>query len=349
MKAAQIVAPRTFEIVDVEEPTLNGAPRGMIKVRLVRAAICGSDIPLFSYDLAAQSNASGGDLLGPIVEFDGANPYPLRPGQSMHECVGTVVESTSSKFKEGDFVLAEPPAFDGAAQFFCTGEGDAILLPRDRVPPEQIVIAQPLGTVIWAFQKLGSLVDVNAVVVGQGPMGLLISHMLSNLGARSIIGVDKLDYRLEISRKMRTTHTINMDKEDPVTAVREMTNGKMADIVFEAVGHQTETVGLCMELVRNLGTLVAFGVPDVAVYENFPYAQFYRKNLTLIGSVGPDVIPNFSLARDMIVQGRIDVSPIVTHVLPFDKVQRAYELFADRKDGAVKVVLDYDSLTGKSP
>ena len=71
--------------------------------------------------------------------------------------------------------------------------------------------------------------------------------------------------------------------------------------------------------------------------------------MTLIGSVGPDVIPNFLLARDMIVQGRIDVSPIVTHILPFGEVQRAYELFADRKDGAVKVVLDYDSLTGESP
>jgi threonine dehydrogenase-like Zn-dependent dehydrogenase len=349
MKAARIVAPRTFEIVDTEEPTLNGAPAGMIKVRPVRAAICGSDLPLFSYDLAAGKGSRGSDLLGPLSELGRADPYPLRPGQSLHECVGEVVASTSTKFREGDFVLADPPAFDGAAEFFCTGEGDAVHVPRDGVPAEQIVIAQPLGTVIWACRKLGCLIDADTVVLGQGPMGLLISHMLSNLGARSIIGVDKLDYRLEISRRMRTTHRVNVDREDPEAAVREITGGKMADLVFEAVGHQTETIELCMNLVRRQGTVVAFGVPDVAVYENFPYARFYRKNLTLIGSVGPDVAPDYSLARDMIVQGRVDVSPIVTHVLPFQAVQRAFELFADRRDGAVKVVLDYDALTGESP
>jgi threonine dehydrogenase-like Zn-dependent dehydrogenase len=58
------------------------------------------------------------------------------------------------------------------------------------------------------------------------------------------------------------------------------------------------------------------------------------------------MVPNFSLARDMIAQGRINVSPLITHVLPFREVQKAYELFVDRKDGAIKVVLDYSNLSG---
>ena len=344
MKAAQIVAPRKVEMVDVEEPSLNGAPDGMVKVQVERACLCGSDSPKFDYDLSDPQDSRTQRRRSSLPDYDPETVYPLRPGQSVHECLGTVVESTSSRFQEGDFVLALPQAQSGLCEYFCTQEMLAIPLPRDRVPKEQILMSQPLGTVVWACQKLGNLLDLDAVVVGQGPMGLLFSHMLSNLGARTVIAMDRLDYRLEVSKKMRATHTVQVDREDPVAAVREATGGKMADLVLEVVGHQTETIGLCMKLVRRLGTVLAFGVPDETVYKDFPYGEFFGKNLTLIGSVGPDVVPNFSLARDMIAQGRIDVSPIVTHVLPFQEIQRAYELFVDRKDGAVKVVLDYDTL-----
>jgi threonine dehydrogenase-like Zn-dependent dehydrogenase len=326
MRAAQIVAPRRVELVDIPEPDLKEAKPGMIKVRLERACLCGSDSPFFAYDFEETA-------------------YPLRPGLSIHECLGTVVESTSTRFREGDFVLALPNEHQGGlCEYFCVPDALAIHLPREGVPLEQILMTQPLGTVIWACQKLGNLLDKDVVIVGQGPMGLLFSHMLSNLGARHIITLDKLDYRLEASRKMRATHTINVEREDPVAAVQEITHGKMADLVVEVVGHGVNTLDLCLNLVRRLGTVLFFGVPDVEVEPNFPMLNFFRKNINLISSVGPDVVPNFSLARDMIAQGRINVSPLISHVLPFQDIQKAYELFVNRKDGAIKVVLNYDTL-----
>jgi threonine dehydrogenase-like Zn-dependent dehydrogenase len=204
-------------------------------------------------------------------------------------------------------------------------------------------MTQPLGTVVWACQKLGNVLDKDVVVVGQGPMGLMFTHMLANLGCRTVIALDKLDYRLEAAKKMKATHVINVNREDAIEAVREITGGKMADLVVEVVGHQTETINFCMKLIRRLGTLLCFGVPDHLNYP-FDYSEFFRLNLTVISSVGPDVVPNFSLARDMIAQGRMDMSPLVTHIMPFHEIQRAYELFVDRLDGAIKVVIDYDSL-----
>jgi threonine dehydrogenase-like Zn-dependent dehydrogenase len=325
MKAGQIVARRRVEIIDVPEPTLDNAPPGRIKVRVERACLCGSDSPFFDYD---QGNA-----------------YPLQPGMSIHECLGTVVETTSGRFRQGDFVLALPGEFQsGLCEYFCVSDELAIHLPRDGVAPEHILVTQPLGTVIWACQKLGNILDQDVVIVGQGPIGLLFAHLLSNLGARTIITLDKIDDRLAVSKKMRATHTINVDREDPIEAVREITRGKMADLVVEAVGHQADTLGMCIKLLRRLGTLLFFGVPDEEINQTFPIGQFFRQNLTVISSVGPNVIPNFSLARDMIAQGRIDVAPIVTHILPFQEVQKAYELFVDRKDGAIKVTLNYDTL-----
>jgi threonine dehydrogenase-like Zn-dependent dehydrogenase len=326
MRAAQIVAPRRIELVDIPEPTLKDAGPGMIKVRLERACLCGSDSPFFAYDFAETA-------------------YPMRPGLSIHECLGTVVESTSTRFREGDFVLALPKEHQGGlCECFCVPDALAIHLPREGVPLEQILMTQPLGTVIWACQKLGNLLDKDVVIVGQGPMGLLFSHMMSNLGARHIITLDKLDYRLEASRKMRATHTFNVEREDAVAAVQEITQGKMADLVVEVVGHGVNTMDLCLNLVRRLGTVLFFGVPDAELEPNFPMLSFFRKNINLISSVGPDVVPNFSLARDMIAQGRINVAPLVTHVLPFQEIQKAYELFVNRKDGAIKVVLNYETL-----
>ena len=115
----------------------------------------------------------------------------------------------------------------------------------------------------------------------------------------------------------------------------------MADLAVEIVGHNQDTVNLCLNLTKRLGTVLAFGVPDDDVYA-FNYRAFFSKNVTLIGSVGPDSLNDYPLAMDMIAQGRIDVSPIITHHLPFTEVQKGFELFIDHRDEAIKVVLDYE-------
>ena len=101
--------------------------------------------------------------------------------------------------------------------------------------------------------------------------------------------------------KVRATHTVNAAKEDLVAAVAEITDGRMADLVIEVVGHQTETINQCLQLLKRGGTLLAFGVPDDEVYD-FHFADFFRKNLQFIGSVGPDAPNDFPLAMDMIAQ-----------------------------------------------
>jgi threonine dehydrogenase-like Zn-dependent dehydrogenase len=319
LKAAQIVAPRKFEIVEIEKPDISHAPSGSILVKVDRSAVCGSDMPVF------------------LSEYP---KYPLEPGLSAHECVGMVAETKSDRYKEGDEVLSLPDGSRGLSEYFTSNANRTLPLPKfDR--KEIILMSQPLGTVIWAFRKLGNLLDLDTVVMGQGPMGLLITHLLSNLGAKTIVAIDKLDYRLEASRKMHATHTINVDKENPVTVVREITNGKMADLVFEVVGHQTETVNQCLALVKRNGTILTFGVPDHDIYP-FQFRTLFNKNVTLIGSVGPDVQRDFPLAIDMIAQGRINVEPMITHIIPLAEVQRGFDMAYHKTDNAIKVVFNHD-------
>lgn len=321
MKAGQIVAPRQFEIIDIDVPDISAEPEGAVLIKAHHSAICGTDMPFFAIEHPACD-------------------YPLPPGQSMHECTGVIAESKSDCFKEGDAVLALPNEMCGLAEYFLSHEDIAVPLPKSNFD-DCILMSQPLGTVIWACRKFDNLLHQDVVIVGQGPMGLLMAHMLSNLGAKTIVGIDLLDYRLSVSKHMRATHTINLSKENPVTRVAELTHGRMADLVVEAVGHQKETINGCMNLVKQGGTILAFGVPDDDIYD-FHFGDFFNKNVRFMASVGPDVHQDFPLAMDMITQGRIDVSPIITHHLPFTEAQRAFELSLYKKDGAIKIVLEYD-------
>ena len=320
MKVGQIVAPRHIEIIDYEQPELADYPDGTVMIKTVHSAICGTDMPSFALEHPADS-------------------YPLGPGLSIHEAIGVVIDSKSERFKAGDEVLALPRYIGGLSEYFLSDASVTMPL-AEFARKDCILMAQPLGTVVWACRKLGNLLNLDTVVIGQGPMGLLFTHMLSNLGARTVITTDLVDFRLEVAKQMRATHTINAANEDPVAAVAEITEGRMADLVIEVVGHQTETINQCLHLLKRGGTLLAFGVPDDAVYD-FHFAEFFRKNIQFIGSVGPDAPNDFPLAMDMIAQGRFDVSPIITHHLPFTEAQRGFEMSLNKKDIAIKIVFDY--------
>lgn len=319
MKAVQLVAPRRVEIVDVEPPGLAAGPPERVLVQTEKVSLCGSDLPFFA----------GTGL---------ASKFPQPPGFPGHECVGVVVESTSPHLQPGDSVLAVPHGSNGLAEFFVATANATVRLPPGP-PLEALLMAQPLGTVLWAARKLGSLIHRDTVILGQGPLGLLFTHTFSNLGAKTVIAMDRLDYRLEVARRMRATHTVNVARVDPVEAVREITDGRLADVVVEAVGHNQETLNQCVDLARSRGTILAFGVPDEAIY-SIRFSDFFRRNLTLIPAVGPECPTDFALAVDWIAQGRLDVTPLLTHRLPFREAQRAFEWAWERREGVVKVVLD---------
>ena len=321
MRAAQVIAPKKYAIVDTDDLDIADEPAGSVVIKTGRTALCGSDMPVF----ASQAPLSR---------------YPLAPGVSMHECIGVVAASKSGQFREGDAVLAIPRNKDGLAEYFVADDSATVALP-DHEHKDHILLSQPLGTVIWACRKLGSLLGRDTVVVGQGPMGLLIAHVLSNLGARSVIVTDVVDYRLAVSRVMRATHCINAAKEIVVDTVADITGGKMADVVIEAVGHQPDTINGCLDLVKRGGTVVAFGVPDQKIYP-FRFADFFRKNIRLIGSVGQDVHTDVPLAMDMIMQGRIQVAPLITHHLPFTDAQRGFDLALAKQDSAIKIIFEYE-------
>ena len=119
-------------------------------------------------------------------------------------------------------------------------------------------------------KKISRLLDIDVAVVGQGPMGQLFNAALRNVGARKIIAIDDDPVRLEMSSKMGANEIVCSKTDDPVEAVRQITNGRMPDLVVEAVGHREQVLNLCSDLCPRNGQILFFGVPP----ENVRFDDF---------------------------------------------------------------------------
>jgi 2-desacetyl-2-hydroxyethyl bacteriochlorophyllide A dehydrogenase len=321
MFAAKLVGPKKFEIFDKPAPDIETAPPGSVVVRMRRATICGSDVPYY-LGLHDKSHHQAEEC------------FPA------HECVGEVVASNTPKFKAGDTVLSQPDFFTGLGQFFMARDWRTVHIPADGNWGKWLM-AQPLGTVIWGMRKVGAMFHQNVVVLGQGAMGLLSAQMCSCLGAKTIIVVDPHPNRLAISAATGATHTLTNTDASLFGAVRDILGDEPVDMVVEAVGHQTQTVNTALRLVKNGGTILAYGVPDIEVYP-IDYNVMFRKNVRFITTVIPDLPHDFASAVNYIKTGRVVVDKFVTHEFSFNDLEQAFELFHSRHDNVLKVMLNYD-------
>jgi threonine dehydrogenase-like Zn-dependent dehydrogenase len=319
MRAAQITARGRIDLVDAADPA---APQpGQVVVAVETGCLCGSDIPFFGEPQ-------------PL--------YPLTAGLSLHEIIGRITASASPSFAVGDRVLAMPLGLLGCAEQLLLGD-DRLVAIDDELTNDAAVIAQPMATVLSALSTIPNVVGVTVVVVGQGPIGLLFDACLSSLGAARIIGIDIREARVARSREFGATDVfVSRDAggRDAVEHIAQMTRGAMADLVVEAVGHEEQQFNLATALARNKGRVLFFGIPPDRM-NDIAFDPVVRKSLTIHTSVPDDLRPFVIIAQRAIRQGRINPSRLVTHRFPFAQVQQAFETYRDRRDGALKVVIDF--------
>ena len=298
---------------------------GKVLVRTRLASICGSDLHI-------------------VYMGWNVHEFPLPHGYPGHEGLGEVVDGGGTDFAPGDLVLTAPNIWNSRtfAGYQLIEPHFLLKLPRD-VPEKHLLMAQQLGTVVFGCRRLPSLIGQTVVVVGQGSVGLFHDFMLRRLGAHRIIGIEPVPERLAAGRAMGLDEAVDVSGRRATEAVMDLTGGEGADLVIEAVG-SVETLNQTLQLARPLGRIAVFGLPPTMERVPFDWDTFFRKRLdmhTVFGAQDEPGLPAFQIAVDYIARGDIDMAPFVTHTLPIDRVQEAFDLAHTKEDGALKVSLTF--------
>lgn len=382
MKAAVFHRPGKITCDNVPDPEIEN-PGDMI-VKVTSTAICGSDLHIYDGFIPQLRNMVLGHEFMGIVQEVGPDvrsfsvgdrvvvPFPIACGGCFfcrHDMPVQCEHSNDNYGPEGGLLKQKGAGLFGYSDLYGGydgGQAEYVRVPYANHGPrkvnpdysdEQVLFLTdifPTGytAIDWASLKGGETV----AVFGCGPVGLMAQKAAWLKGAGRVIGIDKENYRLDMAQRSAHAETINFKDTDAVEAIREMTDGRGADVCVDAVGLEAERSTLdklgnlvhmqmgtinalrgCISAVRRGGHISIVGVYGMS-YDNFPIGQIFDKGLRL--STGQAPVHNYiDELIETIERGRVVLDDIITHRMPLSEVSHAYEIFKKKQDNCVKVVL----------
>ncbi|MDH6244987.1 zinc-binding dehydrogenase [Mycobacterium sp. OTB74] len=316
----RLIAPYTFERIEIPEPTADALAEGQVLLKLGAAGICGSDIPGFK----GTKGKLPGDTGPCAAEMNG---FPI------HEIAGKVLASAHPDHRPGDHVVGWASGFDGLmGKVVADGNGLAAYDPA--LSPELAVGLQPLACVMYAVEQLPDLTGKKVAVIGLGSIGLLFAYLAKAGGAAHVTGVDPVD-RSSVAPAFGVDTVVRATSDRWVS---QLDIADKADVVIEAVGHQVATLNHALEAAAFGGTVFYFGVPDD---ESYPMSMrtLLRNNLTLKSGVTLDRRRVLSAAVAF-AREHPDLLPrYLTHTFAADQSQEAFELASRPNPDRVKIAI----------
>ena len=333
MKAAVFHGKHDLRLEDVPVPTIG--PDDVL-IEVAYCGICGSDLHTYDgMELSIHKRPSGSRVLGHevsgVVAEVGANVTTCRSGDRV-TCIPWVTCGVCAYCRRGLVNHCERKTLLGGAMAeYVVAPGGSIYQLPEGVSLRRAALAEPLSCCVWALDLGGLRSGECAVVVGAGPMGLLIALLASRGGAAQTIVSEPNPIRRELAARLGATAVVNPRETDLATRVRALTDGLGADVAFEVVGHPA-TVRDALSVVRNAGTVVVVGVSDPAATLPIAPYEVFQRELTIRGCL----TRRLSFDRGMRWLGALDLDPVITHVFPLDDLASA---MAHAKQGAGGKVL----------
>ncbi len=342
MKALLYTQPYTFEYTDVPDPIVGDDD---VLVRIKACGICGSDV-------AGHTGKTGrrlpplimGHEAAGVVEQVGRNVAGFAPGD--HICFdSTVYCNQCPACKQGLFnrcvkrqVLGvSVPEFkrNGAfAELLAVPHWICAKLP-DHMSCVQAALLEPASIGVHAAGRVPITNRDTVVVLGAGTIGLFLLQATRLRGAKTVVACDLNDFRLGLAEQVGADLSVNSGKVDLKQEILRRTDGRGADVVFEAIGF-AETFRQAVSLTRTGGHVVAVGNLQKEV--EFNLQELVSRELTFTGSYASS--GEFRTCIDLIASGKINVAPLVSEVLPLKDGPAAFKRLLDAKENLLKIVLE---------
>jgi L-idonate 5-dehydrogenase len=348
MLAAVCHGKKDLRIEAVNERDL--AP-GEVRMAIAYGGICNSDLRNYHYGAVGDLRVReplilGHELSGTVLEtgpevrgVSVGMKAAIDPSRACLKCANC---------RAGRSNLCTDMWFLGCIGRFPHSQGgfsEHLIVRQDQVVPVlqntdllKLSLAESLSVGLHAVARAGALTGKRVIVTGSGPIGLLTARSAKLAGAVEVICTDMEDVPLEIAREhMGATRTINVQKKPYDLAAFEL-DGGFFDVAFEASGSSDALTSL-FKIVRRGGRIVQVGAPPPGTAP-VPMALLQARELELVGAFRAN--DEFRTAVHMIVNGNIDVTPILSGTYALAQAQEALEIAADRSK-VVKVNLHISS------
>ncbi|WP_211310154.1 alcohol dehydrogenase catalytic domain-containing protein [Branchiibius hedensis] len=345
MKAAILVGPHKLDVREVPRPQITEPGDVLLKVE--KTAICGTDLHPYEGRIELESDVIlGHEFLGTVVQTGSAVQQFEEGDRAVASCVvhcghcracrrGDPARCAGSRIFGLGIALG---GLDGGqAEYVVVPNADIVMrkLPDEiRSSDEDLLFAGDIMTTGYEAVRRAIRPGDAVAVVGAGPVGLCAVMAAVALGAEKVIVVDMVPERLAEAAGFGAI-PVNAAETDPYDAVLDLTNWVGADVVVDAVGHESALATAC-KIVAAGGTI---SIPGVYLEDSMelPYGDLWLRGVKLVNGVA-NIVNYMDEVIALTEAGRLAPARMISHRMPLSEAAAAYELFEQRQ--ATKILLD---------
>jgi threonine dehydrogenase-like Zn-dependent dehydrogenase len=387
MKAVCWMGKQDVRIEHVPDPKILNHDDAIVKI--TSTAICGSDLHLYNGFIPTMESGDilGHEFMGEVVET-GRNvrklkkgdrvvvPFPIACGSCFmcqHQMFSVCENSNPNALLAEKMFGHSPSGVFGYSHLlggFAGGQAEYARVPFADVGPvkvpegltdDQVLFLSDILPTGYMGAEMCNIQPGDTVAVwGCGPVGQFAMKSAFLLGAERVIGIDRVEYRLQMARDKVHAETINYEETDVRDALNDMTGGRGPDSCIDAVGLEAHMPGLlgtydrakqmlmqetdrpialrqAIMACRNGGTVSVIGVYGGFI-DKFPMGSFMNRSLTM--RTGQCHVHRYMKPLlERIAKGELDPSFVITHHLPLSEAPKGYSTFMNKEDNCEKIVL----------
>ena len=346
MKAAVFAEPG--RIVLDEKPIPSVGP-GEALIRITTTTICGTDVHILRGEYPVERGLTVGHEPVGVIEAlgDGVTDYfvgqrviagAITPCGQCYHCLDGHQAQCGGKAIGG---WRFGNTIDGCqAEYVLVPDAQANLSPiPDGLTDEQVLMCPDIMSTGFGGAESGQIKIGDIVAVfAQGPIGLCATAGAKLRGATQILVVDTVSERLEVAKRMGADIVIDFNKVDPVDEIMKATGGRGVDVAIEALGTQ-QTFESCLRVLKPAGILSSLGVYSGKLTLPLEAMAAGLGDHKVVTTLCPGGKERMRRLMAVVASDRVDLEPLVTHRYRLDEIEEAYDLFANQRDGVLKIAI----------
>ena len=327
----------------LDETDVPSPGMGEVLIKIKKTSICGTDIHIYEWNEWAQKTIPvpmviGHEFMGVIAEV-GEGVKGLKPGDKVsgegHLVCGHCRNCLAGARHLCKNTLGVGVNRQGAfAEYLCIPASNVWRVSA-HVPDELYSIFDPFGNAVHTALSF-DLVGEDVLVTGAGPIGIMAAAVAKHVGARHVVITDLNPYRLDLARKSGVRHAYHPGATSMREIQSELHMREGFDVGLEMSG-SASALNSMIDNMKHGGKIALLGLlePKTTV----DWDKVVLNSLTLKGIYGREMFETW-YKMSMLIQGGLDIEPIITHRLPIDRYEEGFEIMASGSAG--KIILDWE-------